>query len=108
MESPSDKPIFDSREDAHTPFDAEGSEALEAELNETKAGEHHNSNLFDQDEDRAGEKVDLATGTPIDNSTDHGLGGLTIHQTPHVESDDKNDAAAKWLRENDPEKKQRY
>ena len=28
----------------------------------------HFDNLYDEDEDRAGEKIDLATGEPIDNS----------------------------------------
>lgn len=38
----------------------------------------HGSDLFDQDEDSAGEKYDLATGKPIDNSTVTELDGLTI------------------------------
>ncbi len=102
MESPQgDRPIFGSREEV-TPFRPEGSEVLEAELAETRAGEHHFSNLFDQDEDRAGEKTDLATGQPIDNSTDLGLEHLTIHDLPPHSDDDSDDEAARWLRANDP------
>lgn len=101
MESP-EKPIFDSRDDDHSIFKAHGSEALEAERKETDAGEHHNSNLFDQNEDRAGEKIDLATGRPIDNSTDHGLEHLSVHDDlPHLKDDeDKDSPGEKWLREN--------
>jgi hypothetical protein len=106
MESP-EKPIFDSREDAHVPFEAHGSEALEAELKEAAAGEHHNSNLFDLDETlHGGEKTDLANGKRIDNSTDHGLDNLTVHDDiPSDTKDDEDDAAARWLRENDPKLK---
>lgn len=106
MESFKDRPIFDSRDDDHVPFNAHGSEALKDELKETSAGEHHFSNLFDQDEDRAGEKTDLATGRPIDNSTDHGIDQLSVHHDiPAEVKDDEDDAAARWLRENDPNHK---
>jgi hypothetical protein len=105
MESP-EKPIFDSREDDHIHFEDHGSEALKAEIKETAAGEHHFSNLYDQDEDRAGAKVDELDGKPIDNSTDHGLNNLTVHDDiPSEKKDDEDDAAARWLRENDPKLK---
>jgi|GEM_PF-6845115 len=109
MESP-ERPIFDSREEGNTPFETDkDAEALSDELKEAKAGEHHNSNLFDQNEDRAGEKTDLATGKPIDNSTDLGFEHLTIREgNPEESETEENDAAAQWLRENDPEKKKRY
>lgn len=101
-----DRPIFDSRDDAHVPFEAHGSEALKDELQEAASAEHHNSNLFDQDEDRSGEKIDLATGKKIDNSTDHGLDNLSVHHdVPVREQEDEDDAAARWLRENDPDLK---
>jgi hypothetical protein len=69
----------------------------------------HDSDLYDQDEDRAGERRNLATGSPIDNSSEV-PGTPIIHSTlkrtvgedalpPEVGFDD--DAAANWLKEND-------
>jgi hypothetical protein len=69
----------------------------------------HDSTLYDQDEDRSGERVDLATGVPIDNSTEV-PGTAAIHsEFEHGGGTDalpseagfEDDAAARWLREND-------
>ncbi len=59
----------------------------------------HFSNLHDQDEDGAGEKVDLGTGKVINNSTDTGMGGLRITKEVPVEADDRDDdEAALWIK----------
>lgn len=65
----------------------------------------HDSDLFDQNEDKAGELYDLATGKRIDNSGPKGLHEeLTVIENggkdalpPLPEEDDE---AAKWLRAN--------
>ncbi len=45
----------------------------------------HDDNLFDQDENAAGEKVDLATGKRIDNSTQNpGEPELTVFKRKKV------------------------
>lgn len=71
---------------------------------------HHSENLYDQPEDAAGEKFDLRTGLPFVNDDD--ARQTMAHQMHAVEpeSDDalptlkeKDDAAARWLRENDPD-----
>ena len=66
----------------------------------------HYSTLHDQNEDGAGEKVDPSTGKKIDNSTDFGLEGLTIikpdEEEAEAEAEEEDDAAAEWLRKNDP------
>jgi hypothetical protein len=66
----------------------------------------HNDNLFDEDEDAYGERRDLATGKPIDNSTYTGMEGLT-EVLPEDSSEDvlgtvkdDDDEAGRWLREN--------
>ena len=68
---------------------------------------NHSENLYDQNEDAAGERVDLATGKPFDNN-----GLETIQdQLSEVKNGgrdalpdlpEEEDAAAAWLRENDP------
>lgn len=65
----------------------------------------HDADLYDQDEDGSGEKVDLVTGKPIDNSTQTGLEDLRVVNDTHDKDEHRNDAAAKWLRENDPDLK---
>lgn len=79
------------------------------ELREVDSGENHFQNIFDEDEDRAGERVDLATGKPIDNSTYTAVEGATIRivsdseamrEKPEDVGIDTNDDAAKWLAEN--------
>ncbi len=101
------EPVFDAREKEHSIFTADGAAHLEDELKETNAGEHHVSNLFDENESRfGGDKMDLATGKPIDNSTSDPLDGLAIHDPLSSALDDADDDdAARWLRENDPEYK---
>lgn len=75
------------------------------EEQEVSSMEMHNQGLHDQDEDSAGEKVDLATGKEFDNSTDTDERHLTIIKGGHNSEDvlgalpEENDAAAKWLRE---------
>jgi hypothetical protein len=69
----------------------------------------HNTGLYDLDEDKSGEKVDLATGKPIDNSSsDPGaqkLYAVNGGKRPKGYNDalppikDEDDAAAKFLRE---------
>lgn len=65
----------------------------------------HVSDLFDMNEDAAGETRDLATGKPIDNSkSDFAHGRLTTVEPGKKDAlpplREKNDAAAQWLREN--------
>jgi hypothetical protein len=74
------------------------------ELNQFQNG--HVNNLFDLNEDVYGETSDLATGRPIDNTGNDSIEEeLTIVEPgskdalPVLEEED--DAAAKWLREND-------
>jgi hypothetical protein len=76
---------------------------------ETK--DHHFSNLHDQDEDRAGQKVDEATGKKINNSravtgADEKLYVVEADRDAKSEDvlgtlPDDDDAAARWLREHD-------
>ena len=103
-----DEPVFDARERRHRIFKAEGAPHLHDELKETNAAEHHVSNLFDENETRfGGDRIDLATGKPIDNASSNTLDGLEVHDvlTPLEEEDDE---AAKWLRENDPNLKKKH
>lgn len=74
-----------------------------------EGGGLHFDNLYDQNEDEAGEKVDLATGEPIDNST--AKNGdidpeVVVREGRVVELDlretGKDNAGEKWLRKNDP------
>ena len=98
------EPIFDSRETQHAIFSADDTPHLHDELREKNAGEHHVSNLFDENESRlGGERLDLATGKRIDTSTSDPLDGLEVHDATTLAVDDAaGDAADKWLRENDP------
>lgn len=67
----------------------------------------HFSGLYDLNEDMSGEKVDLATGKPINNSTND-LGPQKLRIEKHTGGSEdalpplpkEKDAAAKWLREN--------
>lgn len=65
---------------------------------------HHSEDLYDQNEDAAGEKINLATGLPFvnDNETPELVPTVVERGTrdalPDLEEED--DAAAKWLREN--------
>ena len=68
---------------------------------------HHTEDLFDQDEDAAGEKVNLATGKPIENSKSRLPDDIRVREVAQegdimgpVEKDE--DEAEKWLRKNDP------
>jgi hypothetical protein len=69
------------------------------------AMELHNEDLHDENEDRAGEKVNLATGKPIDNSTYTGMENMSVVEPNNTSEDimgalpDEDDEAAKWLRE---------
>lgn len=85
----------------------DGETRLVEEERESKEGHLHADNLFDENEDFAGEKVDLATGKPIDNSTatsEHIDGIVTrkADQAPIGKVVEAEDAAERWLRENDP------
>lgn len=88
-------------------FDSAGSNVFRDELQEVHSGAHHNTNLFDLDEGPGGERVDLATGKSIDNSTELGTEHLSLvnqtdleNEIPSLVGIDDTDAAAKWLREN--------
>src|SRR4051812_33279833 len=108
LENPSagEEPIFDARERSHHIFKAKGAPHLQDELKETNAAEHHVSNLFDENETRfGGDRIDLATGKPIDNASSDPLDGLKVHDFAPIEEDD--DEAARWLRENDPDLKKK-
>jgi hypothetical protein len=60
----------------------------------------HTESLFDQNEDNAGELIDWTTGQPFDNSTDFGLGGLTIISVEELEAYDEETLIAEGI---DPE-----
>lgn len=80
------------------------SEHERQQLHEITDRDMHFSNLHDQDEDQSGEKIDLATGKPYNNSSETGhekLSELTEDELDKIEDDE--DAATKWLRENDPD-----
>ena len=69
-------------------------------------GKIHFEGLYDENEDRAGEKRDLATGKPIDNSKDDlGPINLKIKRGRKKSQDalpplpEENDEAARWLKE---------
>jgi hypothetical protein len=95
-----DRPVFDRHDNSHHIAD---SSAPKDDAHEAAAGLLHSETLFDQNEDAAGESVNLATGRPIDNSTHTGMEDLRVVDSNHITSDEsEDDAAARWLRENDP------
>lgn len=77
----------------------------------------HDETLYDQDEDRAGNLHNLATGNRFDNSTYTGQEDLGVvdvnghhpdgHEDilPPLKDAIEQDAAAAWLAEHDPDKK---
>lgn len=90
------------------PFENPGQHLKAKAEMETGVGDHYN-NLYDEDEDRAGQRLDDATGKFIDNSTDTLIVGLSETSRRMRGSkdalgpvpEDKNDAAAIFLREHD-------
>jgi hypothetical protein len=79
-----------------------------AALEQEKGIGDHDDNLYDQDEDGAGQRIDAATGKWIDNSTDEKpVGYAAIDPSEHGGKDalgpvnDDDDAAAHWLKEHD-------
>ena len=79
-------------------------EARRQELHEINDRDMHFSNLHDEDADQSGETVDLATGKKYDNSTETGLEGLNkVDESELVTDEIVEDAAEKWLKENDPD-----
>jgi hypothetical protein len=71
----------------------------------------HFDNLFDQDEDEAGSRINPATGNAYDNSTYTGTEPLTSEHDPMQRTDvsadvlppvdEEDDEAARWLAEHD-------
>jgi nickel-dependent lactate racemase len=72
----------------------------------------HSENLYDQNEDGAGHRLDPATGEPYDNSTYNGMEHLTIQDHSIAsgngwdvlhdgEDREQEQAIEKWLRERD-------
>ena len=61
--------------------------------------------LYDEDQDRAGERTDLATGKPIDNSTFTATEDLieVAESELNETKEEMDDEADKWLKENDPD-----
>ena len=66
----------------------------------------HSENLYDQDEDGAGEKSRLDTGEKIDNSTYTGMEALEEREYDgsrdalgEINDGTEDDEAAKWLRQ---------
>lgn len=89
----------------HSPDNIFNKKALE----ESRTPGDHFDNLYDQDEDAAGQKIDEATGEQIDNSSSRDTTDeeLTVVD-PDTQSEDAlgtipedADAAAQWLREHD-------
>lgn len=85
-----------------------GNQKARDELREAGLGNHFD-NLFDVNEDRAGERYDLSTGKPIDNSTAAAPGDELTPIERHAADpsqdalgsiDEPEDEAARWLREN--------
>ena len=81
-----------------------------ARHDEGKFAGFHSENLYDEDEDGAGEKTRLDTGKPIDNSTYTGMETLRNQEPGEGGSEDvlgavddgtHDDEAARWLREHD-------
>jgi len=69
----------------------------------------HDADLYDLNEDQAGQIIDEATGKKIDNSTVTGFESLNIvdaehlERNPHQDFDDKKDHfTTEWLKKNDP------
>ena len=73
----SEQPVFDSREGDHQMVEA-GQAARGDDANEARTGALHDETLYDQNEDRAGERTRLDTGQQIDNSTYDGTENLTV------------------------------
>lgn len=89
--------VFENKSEKSGKDDRNTEEALNTKL--------HDSDLFDQDEDAAGEKYDLSTGEKIDNSTYTGVENLPVVSEDAIDQlkdDVSGDDADKWLRENDP------
>lgn len=68
---------------------------------------HHSENLYDQNEDAAGERIDLRTGLPFVNDADGAEATAhQMHAVEHGSTDalpdllEPEDDAARWLREN--------
>lgn len=84
-----------------------GNPILEDELREVESGELHNTNLYDQNEDPNGDKVDLGTGQAIDNTSiereSEMLTGVSADELFSNNDEQSGDAADQWLRENDPD-----
>lgn len=86
-----------------------GNERAKDERKHLNMYEEHFSRLYDQDEDMSGEKVDLATGERIDNSSqDPGAPELSVFKRKITEEGGQDalpplppedDEAARWLRE---------
>ncbi len=80
-----------------------------AALEKQKGIGDHYDNLYDQDEDQAGQRIDAATGEWIDNSTSKPKGLMEVVPAPHkskdalgaINDDTEDDAAARWLKEHD-------
>ena len=81
-----------------------------ARYDEGKQAGMHSENLYDQDEDGAGETHDMRTGKKFDNSTYTGAEHLTEREGGDEASEDvlgsigdgtADDDAARWLAEND-------
>ena len=70
----------------------------------------HNEGLFDDGADLAGESIDLRTGEPFNDSDEPNDGLVEVGGEDRGDGSEdilpalseRNDAAAKWLRENDP------
>ncbi len=93
-------------------FDKPKNPILREEFKETAAGIHHVANLYDEDYDASGEKVDLATGKAIDTPTMHGEQVediLTGHEGESdifdIDAETTGDEADKFLRDHDPDYK---
>lgn len=87
------------------PFEGASNQRARDEKSELPG--HHSENLFDQNEDAAGEKIDLATGKPFVNDNDSVVAVSSNLYAVEAGSKDalpdlpeENDAAAQWLREN--------
>lgn len=100
-----DRPIFDSGKERHHLVEDDHKGIPEGDKGEAMSGALHTETLYDQDEDAAGNKYNAATGKPFNNSKYTGLEGLREVSADALDNtDDEDDAAAKWLRANDPEK----
>jgi hypothetical protein len=82
--------------------ESSGVDRIAVERGELEDGVMHTRNLFDENPD--GKEVDEASGKPWDDTGGKGNDESVrvVSEDEMLKKEDENDAAEKWLRENDP------